>query len=162
MCEYSKGWAHFLCLYKFNLKTAASDLEPFTIGGFAFVQSRKFPRSIRKIPFPVHLSYILRDTWNNVLEDARSWRVQSAHGMRLIVLKMKRVSVKNSTEGYTSETWRSMSKSSGVLPDSQHGATLVFADTIACRQLSPKYGAFLCCFFFTSDLIRVYYIFVSW
>ena len=49
--------------------------------------------------------------------------------MRLI--KMKRVSVKNSTERYTSETWRSMSKSSSVLPELQHEATLVFADTIA-------------------------------
>lgn len=56
--------------------------------------------------------------------------------MRLIELKMKQVSVKNSTEGYTSETWRSMSKSSGVLLES-HSATLVFADTmqtIACGE----------------------------
>ena len=51
--------------------------------------------------------------------------------MRLIVLKMKRLSVKNSSEGYTSENWRSMSKPSGVLSESQHGITLVFADTIA-------------------------------
>ena len=47
-------------------KTVASDLERFTIRGFAFVKSGKFLRSVRKIPFPVHLSYILRDTWNNV------------------------------------------------------------------------------------------------
>ena len=31
-------------------------------------------RSVRKMAFPVHLSYILRETWNNVIEDARSWR----------------------------------------------------------------------------------------
>ena len=66
--------------------------------------------------------------------------------MRL-VLEMLRVSVKNSTEGYTSETWGSMSKSSGVLPESQHRLTLVFADTIAGSYRVS------CCFFFTSDFI---------
>ena len=50
--------------------------------------------------------------------------------MRLIILKMKQVSVKNSGEGYTSETWQIMSKTSGVLPESQHGVTLVFANTV--------------------------------
>ena len=40
-------------------------------------------RILRKIPFLVHLSCILRDTWNNVIRDAGSWRVKSAYGMRL-------------------------------------------------------------------------------
>ena len=62
--------------------------------------------------------------------------------MRLIVLKTKRVSVENLSEWYTTETWRSMSKSSGVLAESQQGVKL---RTIR-RQLPPKYGAFLVAF----------------
>ena len=46
-------------------------------------------RSLRRISFPVHLSHILRDTWNIVLRDA-GWRVKSVHGVRLIKTKMKK------------------------------------------------------------------------
>ena len=43
----------------------------------------------------------------------------------LIVLKMKRVSAKNSSEGerYTSETWRSTLESNGLLAESQREVT---------------------------------------
>ena len=59
--------------------------------------------------------------------------------MRLIELKMKRVSVKNSTEGYTSETWQSMSKSSGVLLESQHIRWKVSRHFVSRKELLSKH-----------------------
>ena len=69
--------------------------------------------------------------------------------MRLILLKMKQVRVKNSSEGYTSETWRSMSESNGVLPESQ--------DVIMQTRLQAVTAKVWCvsrCFFFTSDFTK--------
>ena len=57
--------------------------------------------------------------------------------MRLIELKMKRVSVKNSTEGYTSETWQSMS--SGVLLESQHIRWKVSRHFVSRKELLSKH-----------------------
>ena len=58
--------------------------------------------------------------------------------MRLIELKMKRVSVKNSTEGYTSETCQSMSKSSGVLLES-HIRWKVSRHFVSRKELLSKH-----------------------
>ena len=69
--------------------------------------------------------------------------------MRLIVLKMEQVSVKNSSEGYTSETWRSMSESNGILPDSQHVVTQT-----RLQAVTAKVWCVSCCFFFTSDFTK--------
>ena len=63
----------------------------------------------------------------------------------LIVLKMKRVSVKNSSEWYTSETWRSTLESHGLLAESQREVTQTDAPVTAEVWCVP------CCFFFTSD-----------
>ena len=67
----------------------------------------------------------------------------------VIVLKMKRVRAKNSSEGegYTSETWRSTLESNGLLAESQRQVT----QTDAIANTPPKSGAFLVAFFFTSD-----------
>ena len=62
----------------------------------------------------------------------------------LIVLKMKRVSAKNSSEGegYTSETWRSTLESNGLLAESQRQVT----QTDAIANTPPKSGASLFAF----------------
>ena len=62
----------------------------------------------------------------------------------VIVLKMKRVRAKNSSEGegYTSETWRSTLEYNGLLAESQRQVT----QTDAIAITPPKSGAFLVAF----------------
>ena len=97
-------------------------------------------RSLRRISFPVHLSHILRDT-GILLCEMRDGDLKAPMEGDLSKLKMKRIGIESSSEGYTSETQRSASKSRRCLRHSTK-SLLVFAD-YDCRELLPKYGACL-------------------
>ena len=65
-------------------------------------------RSLRKISFPVQLSHILRDT-GILLWEMRDGDLKAPMEGALSKLKMKRIGIESSSEGYTSEIQRSAS-----------------------------------------------------
>ena len=107
-------------------------------------------RSLREIPFPLHLSCILSDRWKNVMRDA-GWRVLK--GPSNVTYCTKNERIESSSKGYTGETRRSKSKFSARV--TAQGQVCLCRHDAYCKllQLPPKYGAFLVAFLY----IRLHY-----
>lgn len=151
MCDYSLSWDHLIYAHKFNLKIAASELDRFS-EGFTLLSQESFLKCRKGVWGEFHFWFTCHTycvTNGILLYEMRDGELKVLMEWDLSKLKLKRMSIESSSEGYTSETQWSASKSKRC-PSHSTESLLVFAD-YNCRH--AKVWCVSCCFFLTLDLI---------